>query len=269
MSPQLFDQTYSLKAPENYQKYFVPVISKPLGEELLNTVKPHPGDKVLDVACGTGSLTRQIYPNIKPGGSITGLDINTGMLAIARDCTPQEMSIEWYEANAESIPFPDKSFDLVLCQISFQFMEDKLKALREMRRVLVPGGKLYLTLPGPMADIFAMMSEALDQHIGSRASQFVNHVFSLHRVDDLQQLLAESNFSDMQFITSTQNLYLPLPKDFLWQYIYSTPLAAVVADVDERVLKSLEKQIVGQWRPFINGNKMIYSQRIVTVMAQK
>lgn len=269
MSPQLFDQMNSLKAPENYQKYFVPDISEPLGEALINIAEPHPGDKVLDVACGTGSLTRQVYPNVMPGGSVTGLDIHPGMITVARDSTPQEMTIEWIQANSESMPFPDESFDHVLCNISFQFFEDKINALREIRRVLATGGKLYFTLPGPIAEIFAFMSEALGQHIGHRASQFVEHVFSLHRIDDLRQLLTKSGFIDMELLTNMHELNLPLPKDFLWQYIYSTPLAAIVSDVDETVLKSMEKQVVGQWEPFVNGNKMTYSQRIVTVVAQK
>src|SRR3546814_12328207 len=82
------------------------------------------------------------------------------MLAVARAATPEGMSIEWHEANAEAMPLPDASFDVVLCQLGLQFMPDRQAALREMRRGLVDGGRLAFNLPGPMPRIFEVMGEA-------------------------------------------------------------------------------------------------------------
>src|SRR3546814_10148611 len=117
------------------------------------------GERVLDVACGTGVVTRLASEQVGATGAVAGLDVNPGMLAVARAATPEGMSIEWHEANAEAMPLPDASFDVVLCQLGLQFMPDRQAALREMRRVLVDGGRLAFNVPGPMPRIFAVRSE--------------------------------------------------------------------------------------------------------------
>src|SRR3546814_6159009 len=75
------------------------------------------GERVLDVACGTGVVTRLASEQVGATGAVSGLDVNPGMLAVARAATPEGMSIEWHEANAEAMPLPDASFDVVLCQL--------------------------------------------------------------------------------------------------------------------------------------------------------
>ena len=94
-----------------------------------------PGERVLDVACGTGAVTRLAAQRVGTTGTVTGIDLNPGMLAVARSATPPEMAIEWHQTSAESMPLPDDAFDVVLCQLGLQFMPDKLAALQEMRRV--------------------------------------------------------------------------------------------------------------------------------------
>src|SRR3546814_11085404 len=90
--------------------------------------------------------------------------------------------LEWHEANAEAMPLPDASFDVVLCQLGLQFMPDRQAALREMRRVLVDGGRLAFNVPGPMPRIFAVMGEAIARHVGAQAAGFGGQVFSLHEI---------------------------------------------------------------------------------------
>ena len=105
-------------------------------------------------------------------------DPNPDMLAVARSATPLGVRMEWYQASAEAMPIPDALFNVVLCQMGLQFMSDKLAALREMRRVLVRGGRLVVNVPGPTPRLFTIMGQALARHIGAEAAGFVNHVFS-------------------------------------------------------------------------------------------
>jgi ubiquinone/menaquinone biosynthesis C-methylase UbiE len=149
MLKQYFKETYSLKPPENYERYFVPAIGAPLARDLLGVAALRPGERVLDVGCGTGIVARLASEQVGSTGSVTGVDVNPGMVAVARSTTPANRSIKWREASAEDMPLPDESFDVVLCQLSLQFMADRLGALQEMRRVLVPGGRLILNLPAP------------------------------------------------------------------------------------------------------------------------
>jgi ubiquinone/menaquinone biosynthesis C-methylase UbiE len=104
------------------------------------------GERVLDVACGTGIVAR-LAAAAMGTGHVVGLDINRGMLAFARSQSAgPRLQIEWHEASALDLPFPDTSFDLILCQLGLQFFPDQPRALREMIRVLVPNGRLALSV---------------------------------------------------------------------------------------------------------------------------
>ena len=269
MSTQYFNETYSLNPAENYERFFVPAIGEPLAKDLIQLAALRPDEQILDVACGTGIVARLAAQQIGSNGRVAGVDITPAMLAVARSSTPANMSIEWHEVNAEDMPLPDDAFDVVLCQLGLQFMTDKLAALKEMRRVLAPGGRLILTLPGPAGNLFAVLAEAMGQHIGAETAGFVNHVFSLHDTAEIQQLMNEAGFRDITFQVNDKMLILPPSKDFLWQYICSTPLAGMVMQTDEEKLAALELEIVELWREFEKDGGLRSQQRMVAVSARK
>src|SRR5690606_41963 len=120
-------------------------------------------------------------------------------------------------ASAEAMPLPDEAFDVVLCQLGLEFMPDKLAALKEMRRVLVPGGRLFLNVPGPTPKFFAVLAEAMKRHINPQAAGFINQVFALHDLTGIRQLLSEAGFQDIRLQVNDKVLNLPPSKDFLWQ----------------------------------------------------
>lgn len=126
-----------------YEKLIVNGVFRYWTPILLKHVPPQPGDHVLDMACGTGIVTRLVLPLIQPGGSVVGQDINPAMLAVASSLLPaQDGQVAWQEAPAEHIPFPDQSFDLVLCQQGMQFFSDWAAAAGEMYRVLRENGRV-------------------------------------------------------------------------------------------------------------------------------
>lgn len=118
------------------------------------------------------------------------------------------------------MPLPDASFDAVLCQMGLQFVPDAHAALSEMRRVLAPGGRLILNVPGPTPELFVVMEEALARHIGAEAAGFVSRVFSLHDTAELQSLINGAGFRDVSVQVDTKSLSLPAPEEFLWQYVH-------------------------------------------------
>ena len=111
-----------------YERALVPSLFKPFAEVLLERSGLAMGESVLDVACGTGVVTRLAAEAVGPTGAVVGLDVNPGMLAVARNETPSDVTIEWCEATAESVPLDDDSFDAVLCQMSLQFIPFFLNA---------------------------------------------------------------------------------------------------------------------------------------------
>lgn len=128
---------------EVYEELFVPALFRQWGDRVADAARIEPGQRVLDVACGTGVLACAAAERAGPRGSVVGLDPNAGMLAVART---KSHRIEWREGRAESLPFEDDSFDAVVSQFGLMFFEDRIAALREMMRVLRPGGRLAVAV---------------------------------------------------------------------------------------------------------------------------
>src|SRR5215203_237449 len=224
MSQQNSFRHFGGSAPENYERFFVPVIAAPLATELIDIAALRLGERVLDVACGTGVVARLAAERVGATGAVAGIDLNPGMLAVARSLTPPGTAIEWHQTSAEAMPLPDEAFDVVLCQMGLQFVPDKLAALREMQRVLTPGGRLIINVVGPKPRVFAILAEALARHIKPEISAFVDLVFSLHDTGELQHLISGAGLREVAIHSDTQTLRLPAPEEFLWQYVQSTPL---------------------------------------------
>lgn len=269
VTEQHFGKAYGGDAAENYERFFVPAIGAPLANELIGIAALRPGERVLDVACGTGVATRLAAERVGNTGAVSGLDLNPGMLGVARSVTPAGTSIQWYEASAEAMPLPDETFDVVLCQLSLQFFPDKPAALREMRRVLAPGGRLVLNVPGRITPIFVSLAEALGNRINPELAGFVHHVFSLHDPGELQSLATGAGFRDVVVRSDTRTLRLPAPEEFLWQYVHSTPLSGAVGRVGDDVRAALERDVVGKWHEFVEDGALMYRQDFVVATARR
>jgi ubiquinone/menaquinone biosynthesis C-methylase UbiE len=269
MAEKYFDHSFGATAPENYQRFFVPVIGKPLAEDLLRKAGLKAGERVLDVGCGTGVVTRLAAEQVGREGTVAGLDINPGMLAVAKSVTRSQPGIEWYEASADAIPLPDETFDVVLCQLSLQFVSDRSMALQEMHRVLAPDGRLVLNLPGPADPLFETLANAMGRHISAQAAGFVQAVFALHDETELEELLSSAGFRDISVQAETRELSLPGARDFLWQYLGSTPLAGVIAEASEEARSALEGEVLAEWSEHEEAGGIPYRQRIVTASARR
>jgi ubiquinone/menaquinone biosynthesis C-methylase UbiE len=258
----LYDR-YAAGAAQNYEDYFVPAIGEPFARRLLATAKPAPGERVLDVACGTGLVARLAARAVGPQGAVAGLDPTPGMLELARSVSPE--GIDWHESPAEAMPLPDAAFDLVLCSMGLQFFSDKVQGLREMRRVLTPGGRAVISTPGPTPPLFEAIGAALSDHVGGQASGFVHTVFSVHDPAEARELLTAAGFDEVDVETGTVPLRLDPPAELFWQYVRSTPLAAVAAGMDDSARAALERDVAERCRPFVDGDATVTEPGIMVV----
>jgi SAM-dependent methyltransferase len=146
---------------------------------------------VLDVACGTGVLAREALRRVRPGGAVTGLDRNEGMLAVARRNEP---AIDWRAGRAESLPFEAGSFDAVVSQFGLMFFEDRAGALREMWRVLKPSGRLAVAVRSSLdrSPGYAAMVKLLQSLFGDPAADQLRAPFVLGDHDALRSLFSEA-----------------------------------------------------------------------------
>ena len=267
--PAYYDTSYAGGAARNYERYFVPVIGAPVAADLIEVAAIRPGERVLDVACGTGVVTRLAAERAGREGEVAGLDVNPGMLAVARAETPADLDVEWHEASAEAMPLADGSFDVVLCQMGLQFVPDRAAALGEMHRTLAPGGRLVLNVPGPTPPFFAAMAEALAENVHPQSGGFVHAVFSLHDGRELRRLAAEAGFDDVDVAARPKTLRLPPPADFLWQYVHSTPMAGVVAEASDERKAALEQDVCARWQGFVTDGGMETTVTVSTLTARK
>ena len=266
MTKSMFNTSdYNGSGPENYEKYFVPAIGAPLAADLVNLASLRHGERVLDVACGTGVVTRLAAEEVGKEGFVAGLDVNPGMLCVARSATPGDAAIDWYETSAEAMPLPDSAFDVVLCQMGLQFVPDKIQALKEIRRVLRPGGRAVLNFPGPTPRLFTALGDALARHIDPKCAGFVNVVFSLHDGDELSGLMVNAGFEGVEIHQTQRTLLLPEPGDFLWQYIHSTPLAALLGKATDEQHAALNDDVSARWQEFVVDGGLKLELGITTV----
>ena len=223
-------ESYQGPAPRNYERYFVPAVAAPLAIDLVAAASLTPGENVLDLACGTGAVARVAAERLGTA-TVEAADVNPAMIEVARSIEAHP-PISWHQASAEALPFADVVYDAVLCQMGLQFFSDKLLALSEARRVLRARGRFLATVPSPIPSLFTILAEQLEHHRQPSAADFVRQVFSLGS-EELEELLDRAGFTNISVTTSEKALRLPAPHDFLWQYVTSTPLGAVFADLDE------------------------------------
>lgn len=253
---------YGGNAAENYERYFVPAIGAPLAENLVRQAGLRQGERVLDVACGTGVVARLAAPLVRPSGSVIGVDLNPGMVAVAQSVEPD--SIDWREGPADSLPIDDDSVDVAFCQMGLQFFADKTAALTEACRTLRPGGRLLLNVPGPTPDLFVAMEEALAANVSAEVSRFVGVVFSLHDAAVVADMLVQAGFDDVHSDARTERLTLPDPASFFWQYVHSTPLSAAVAGLDDAAKADLEDDVVRRWANYRDGGGLVLELGVTT-----
>jgi ubiquinone/menaquinone biosynthesis C-methylase UbiE len=260
---------YAGTGPENYEKHFVPSISAPLADDLIAAAALDRGERVLDVACGTGYVTRKAAELVGTDGVVAGLDVNPGMLSVAREATSDDRPIDWYETSIEATPLPEGSFDVVLCQMGLQFVPDKPKALGEIHRILRPGGRVVLNVPGPTPKLFAELGAALGEHIGPQCVGFVDAVFALHDGDELRRLMTEAGFENVDVHGTRVQLTFPAPEEFMWQYIHSTPLAGIVGKASDEQRAALTEDVRERWQKFVVDGTLTGDVDMTTVRATR
>jgi SAM-dependent methyltransferase len=168
----------AVAAANAYEEGLVPALMQEWAPRVAGAAEIRHGDHVLDVACGTGVLARAVADAATPGGSVTGLDLDPGMLAVARARRPD---IVWREGSAGNLPFGEASFDAVVSQFGLMFFPDQVGAIREMWRVLKPGGRLAVAVWASLEETPAYGTEValIERIAGATAGAVMRMPFSL------------------------------------------------------------------------------------------
>lgn len=241
-------------AAETYEKYFVPAMFVPWANVLLRHASPQPGERVLDVACGTGIVARLAAPLVGSSGQMVAVDVNPAMLAVAgAHPAPSGATIHWQEGNAAALPFPDGAFDVVLCQHGLQFFPDRAGAVREMRRVLVPGGRALAIVLQALArhPVFEALIESAARHLLLPISAVMTP-FALSDADELRTLFMAAGFEGVEVFPESVTVRFPEPERFV-PLAFMSSAAAVPAftQLETPARKALLETVCAEVEPTV------------------
>jgi ubiquinone/menaquinone biosynthesis C-methylase UbiE len=183
---------------EGYESYMVPTLFGPCATNLIEAADPKPGERILDLGCGTGIVARQVASRVGATGKVTGIDVSPNMLAVARVAADREgFTVEWSEGNAEQLPFTDSSFDLVLCQFALMFVTNKTVALAEMRRVVTEEGRVLISVWQSLDrhPFYQTLHKVIQERLGMSALQ---DIFALGSADELRALATGAGFRHVE-----------------------------------------------------------------------
>jgi ubiquinone/menaquinone biosynthesis C-methylase UbiE len=249
-------------APELYQRYLVPAITSIWADDLVDRTQPKPGDAVLDIACGTGVVTRLVAERMVTG-RIAGLDFNPGMLAVARSLPSKGASIEWFEGSALNLPFSDNSFNIVLCQLGLQFFPDRPLAIREMKRVLTPWGRVALSVYSAIENTPAAYAfvGALDRRLGSDASKIKRAEHAFPRAAEIEALMAAEGFEQVRTSTISKHITFPSVFDYVRFQLVATPMAGLLGDRNDHEREIVIKEVAAETQSRL-GPEMLQDGRL-------
>jgi SAM-dependent methyltransferase len=213
----------------------VPVLFGPWASHLAEAAGPQAGERVLDLACGTGIVARVVAGRLGAERNITAIDLNPNMLAVARAAAEREgLQVDWHEGRAEQLPFPDGAFDLVLCQFGLMFFADRPAALAEAHRVLAPGGRLFLNVWQGLDrhPFYRTLDDVIQRRLDVSALQAI---FALGDAEELRSLLAGAGFGGIQIDPASRTARFPDPPGFLaGEIAVDTAAIPSMQQMDER-----------------------------------
>jgi ubiquinone/menaquinone biosynthesis C-methylase UbiE len=253
--PQQEQYQLSGNAAELYECYAVRYFMGPWAPRLVARAALQPGERVLDLACGTGLVARLAAPQVRPTGTVMGLDLNAGMLNVARSLPPPPgASVTWIEGSAEAMDLADASFEVILCQQGFQFFPDKPAALREMHRVLVPGGRVLLSVWKSAGPYNLAVGEALERHVGVETATRYRAQRVAPGAAELHRLLVEGGFREVHVRPSVMTIWLPRIEEFVLCHLSSMPVAGAISALGEERPAALARQVSTALQSYADGD---------------
>lgn len=234
--------------PEIYEKHLVPVIFDPFARDLASRMGPRVEGSVLEIACGTGVLTRTMVPCLADDARLIATDLNEAMLRLAEQRTPRDPRVSFRTADGMALPFPDGAFDRVVCQFGVMFYPDRMNGLREARRVLKPGGVFLFNVWDRFdRNPFGRLAhQTIASFFPQDPPTFYFTPFGFHDPDLLQSLLRTAGFRQVETTYADAMAVAPTARDFATGLVRGNPVAAEIAErgVDaDRVVDALEAEL--------------------------
>jgi ubiquinone/menaquinone biosynthesis C-methylase UbiE len=257
---------------EAYERYLVPALMAAGAARLVELASPLPGNRVLDVGCGTGIVARSAAPRVGASGRVVGIDLNEGMLRVARrtaaDLVPP---VEWRQGDAISLPFPDGSFDVVASQQMLQFVPDPARAAREMRRVLATSGRLALSVCRPIEHAvgYVPLAQGLRRHAGAAAEEIMRSPFPAWSIEDFRRIVAAAGFASVTIRIEVASIRYPSAAEFVRREAACSPLAGPIGALPAPSRAALIDELARELAPHTDDLGLALPLEVYVALAEK
>jgi ubiquinone/menaquinone biosynthesis C-methylase UbiE len=258
---------FTSSLPETYERILVAPLFRPFAEELLDRTGFTRNERLLDVACGTGIVARLAQEEVGDRGRVVGVDASPAMLDVAKSVAP---AIEWRQGDAARLPVnTGETFDVVTCHQGLQFFGDKPAAIREMRRVLVAGGRLAIGtwLSADEIPLIRDLQRVAERHVGP----IVDQRHSLGDADAIRRLLADAGLTEIQVETVTRSIRLGSVFARLNAMALVAMSAAAKAMADEQrahVIDAIANDSGDALEPYIVDSDIVFDLSMNVVIAR-
>lgn len=265
--------TVGESAAELYESVLVPGVYNIWARFVVEMARPRTGDRALDIACGTGAVTRLLAGRIGIAGHVTGLDSDPAMLNVARRSSQSITGapIEWKEGSAVQLPFRHEIFDIVTCQQGLPYFSNRANAVQEMYRVLRTQGRLAVMVwrgieHSPGFNIFAAI---LDHYLGADASNELRLAFSMNNEAELHALLMRARFRNIMIESATASALFNSVEDFVRSMVIGTSLARPLAALPREAGTEMLTVIVNALKSYISDFGLTFPVGAFLVSAKK
>jgi ubiquinone/menaquinone biosynthesis C-methylase UbiE len=250
-----------------YERLFVPALFQQWGQVVADMARVAPGQRVLDVACGTGVLACAAAERAGPNGKVAGVDPNDEMLAVARG---KQAPVEWRNGRAEALPFADASFDCVVSQFGLMFFADKAAGLREMMRVLHPGGRLAVAVCDALdhSPGYAVLAELLQRLFGANVADAFRAPFALGERKQLRSLCEQAGIRNAQVARADGTVrFASIEQLVSTERACAWTLGGLLNDGQfDRLLEEAEESL----RPFVTADGSVaFEMPVLVITAQR
>ena len=253
-------------AAEVYERFFAPAMFGQWAVQVVSAIHLSRGDRVLDVGCGTGLLARAAADHVAMESQVTGLDLNEGMLAVARRTRPQ---VNWRQGDASALPFIDGSYDAVMSQFALMYFSDRTAALREMFRVLRPGGRLAVAVWGPFerATGYIVLTEIARRTCGQAAADVLTAPFVLGNKDRLAELFRSAGIDRVAVELRNGRMTFPSIATFVEAEVKGSPMEKLLDEASYRALVAAAESELQSFRT--DSGEVVMPLDAFIVTAQK
>jgi ubiquinone/menaquinone biosynthesis C-methylase UbiE len=255
--------------PAAYDRYLGPIFFEPYAEDLAARLKLDASAAVLELACGTGILTRILRDRLPASARLVTTDLNEPMIQTAAQKFRNDEAVEWKQADASSLPFDDRAFDAVICQFGVMFFPDKAQSAREAHRVLKPGGTFLFNVWDSLEEnlLGRIAHETISGFFEKDPPTFYQTPFGYHDQGEIKRVVAAAGFHDVRIETVSKVSVATPVEDAAAGLVQGNPVSVAIAERDTSLLPVITAAVGAALEEHFGGATFRAPMRAIVVQA--